>query len=278
VKPAALRRRFDRAASGYEAAAGLDAEVADRMLERLDYVRLSPARVLDAGAGTCRDARALARRYPRASIVVVDHSAAMLAEGRRAAGFIERLRGRAPRAVCADICRLPVAAEAMDLVWSNLVLHWLAEPAHALRELARVLNPGGLLMFSAYGPDTFTELGAPRPPGFVDMHDLGDMLVAGGFADPVMDMERITLTYADSRAFLAEMRASAQSALARGAAGLARRDRVATLARALDARRRDGRLAITFEIIYGHAWKSAQGRNAEGHAVVSAATLRRAPR
>ncbi len=279
MKSAALRRRFDRAAPGYEATAGLDAEVADRMLQRLDYVRVSPARVLDAGAGTGRDARALARRYPHASIIAVDHSAGMLKQVRRAAGFVERLRARFPLAVCADICRLPVRAEAVDLVWSNLALHWTADPAHALRELARVLNAGGLLMFSAYGPDTFIELGAPRPPGFLDMHDLGDLLVAGGLADPVMDMERITLTYADSRAFFADMRASAQSALVPAASrGLARRDRVAALASALDARRRDGRLAISLEIIYGHAWKPAQRRNAEGHAVISAGALRRMPR
>lgn len=275
----ALRRRFDRAAPGYEATADLDAEVADRMLQRLDYVRLSPTRVLDAGAGTGRDARALARRYPRASIVAVDQSAGMLKQARRSAGIVERLRARFPLAVCADFCRLPLGAEAVDLVWSNLALHWTADPALALREFARVLNTGGLLMFSAYGPDTFIELGAPRPPGFLDMHDLGDLLVAGGLADPVMDMERITLTYADARAFLADMRASAQSALAPGTSrGLARRDRIAALAGALDARRRDGRLEISFEIVYGHAWKPAQRRNADGHAVISAGALRRTPR
>lgn len=267
-----MRRRFDRAAAGYEKAARLEAEIGARMLERLDYVRVAPAGVLDAGAGAGRDAQALARRYPKAAVVALDHSGAMLRCATASRGLVDRLRRRGPLAVCADVARLPLAPASMDLVWSNLVLHWMPEPAPALREFARVLRPGGLLMFSAYGPDTFVELGDARARGFADMHDLGDMLVAGGFADPVMDMERLTMTYADAASFLADLRSTAQAPIALRRAG------VRGLAAKLDALRAGGRLAITFEIVYGHAWKAVQSRNADGHAVFSAATIKRAPR
>jgi len=272
VNARALRRRFDRAAPGYDEAARLDAEIGARMLERLDYVRVSPGRILDAGAGTGRDARALAKRYPDADVVALDHSVDMLQRGASSRGLMDRLRGRGVRAVCADVAGLPVAAASTDLVWSNLVLHWLGEPRLTLGEFARVLRPEGLLMFSAYGPDTFIELGESRARGFVDMHDLGDMLVACGFSNPVMDMERLTVTYADAAAFLADLRATAQASIA------ARRGGFAGLSDRLDALRAGQRLSVSFEIVYGHAWKAAQGRNADGHAVVSAAILSRAPR
>jgi malonyl-CoA O-methyltransferase len=271
-----LRRRFDRAASGYDDAAKLDAEIGARMLERLDYVRVAPARVLDAGSGTGRDARALARRYPQAAVIALDHSIGMLRQALASRSLLERLlerlRGRAARAVCGDVARLPLAAGSLDLVWSNLALHWLEDPQPALREFARVLRPEGLLMFSTFGPDTFLELGDARAHKFVDMHDLGDMLANCGFAHPVMDMERLTLSYHDATAFVADLRATAQAPLA------VRRGRIVTLPAELDALRSAQRLSITFEIVYGHAWKAAQGRTAEGHALVSAAILKRTPR
>ena len=140
------------------------------------------------------------------------------------------------------------------------------------RELARVLRPEGLLMFSTFGPDTLRELaeaGATGVREFADMHDLGDALVAAGFADPVMDSERIVLSYEDARACFADLRTAALSAGARAAPqGLAGRTRVNAIADALERRRGDGRLAITFEIVQGHAWRGVPKRTAEGHAIV----------
>ncbi len=272
----ALRRRFDRAAPRYESAAVLDAEVARRMLERLDLVRLDPARILDLGAGTGRDQRALRARYPRAAVVAADHSIAMLREARSARGFVARMFGRAAGAVAADAHRLPFAAGAFDLAWSNLTLHWADDAPAVFRELARALRPEGLLMFSTFGPDTLRELahagaeaGGSGVRAFADMHDLGDALVAAGFADPVMDSERIVLSYADARACLADLRAAALSAGARLAPrGLGGRTRVHAIANALDRRRAGGRLSITFEVVQGHAWRGVPKRTTEGHAIV----------
>lgn len=280
----ALRRRFDRVAPGYEDAALLDAEVGARMRERLDYMRLVPARILDIGAGSGRDLRELAARYPGAFRVALDSSIGMLRQVRSANGRISRWLGRAARTVCADAGGLPFAAGSMDLVWSNLALHWFDNPLVVFGEVARVLRPEGLIMFSAYGPDTLRELadasvlalGASRVRRFADMHDLGDMLVASGFSNPVMDAERITVTYPGATALYADLRATAQSAGgSKTAAGLAGRGRMAALAAALDARRSNGRLSVSFEVAYGHAWKGLPKRTPEGHAIVRTDFARR---
>ena len=264
------RRRFERAANSYAHASRLEAEIGARMLERLDYVKLAPRRVLDAGSGPTRDARALAKRYRKADVFALDFSQAMLHAGRPRWRFFER---RPPKPVCADLLRLPLAPSTIGLVWSNMVLHWAADPLAALREFYRVLAVEGLLMFSTLGPDTLVELrsaaGEARVHSFADMHDLGDMLVAAGFAEPVMDMERITMVYADGEALLADLRASGQTcALAGRARGLAGRRFRATLSEKLAAQCHAGKFSVSYEVVYGHAWKAAPRQAPDGRAIV----------
>jgi malonyl-CoA O-methyltransferase len=255
----ASRRRFERAARGYARASRLEAEVGARMLERLDYVRIAPRLILDAGSGPAREAGALHRRYRQATIVALDFALAILP--RRSA--LKRLLGSAPALpVCADLGKLPLGARAVDVVWSNLALPWVSEPLGTLREFHRVLAAEGLLMFSTLGPDTLKELraaaGEARVHRFLDMHDVGDHLVAAGFSAPVMDMEMITLTYPGPEQFLAELRAAARtSARADRPRGLSGKGFGARLRAALAARAGTGRLAATFEVVYGHAWKGA---------------------
>jgi malonyl-CoA O-methyltransferase len=260
------RQRFEGAAASYARASRLEAEIGARMLERLDYMKLAPRRVLDAGSGPPQ--RLLGKRYPQAEVIPLDFSLGMLRAG---AGWLDVFRKKT--SVCGDIVRLPIAARAIDLVWSNMALHWAADPLAALREFHRVMQIDGLLMFSTLGPDTLAELrqaaGAARVHEFADMHDLGDMLVAAGFAEPVMDMERLTLVYADGAALLADLRASGQtSARADRARGLAGRGFRAALHAGLAAQLRDGKLPVSFEVVYGHAWKAAPKRTADGRSVV----------
>jgi malonyl-CoA O-methyltransferase len=272
------RRRFERAAGSYAGASRLETEIGARMLERLDYVKLAPRRVLDAGSGPLRDARRLAKRYRGAQVLALDFSPGMLRAGH---GWLDVFGKKS--SVCGDIAHLPFAAGAIDLVWSNMVLHWAADPLAALREFHRVLAVEGLLMFSTLGPDTLAELraaaGVARVHAFADMHDLGDMLVAAGFAEPVMDMERLTVEYADGGALLADLRASGQTcALAgpagepqrglRGPRGLAGRGFLAALKARLAAQHRGGKLPVSYEVVYGHAWKPAPRRAADGRAIV----------
>ena len=266
----AARRRFERAANSYAHASRLEAEIGARMLERLDYVKLAPRRVLDAGSGPARDARALAKRYRKADVLALDFSRAMLHAGRPRLRFFER---RPPKPVCADLLRLPLAPATIGLVWSNMALHWAADPLAALREFHRVLAVEGLLMFSTLGPDTLAELrsaaGEARVHSFADMHDLGDMLVAAGFAEPVMDMERVTMVYAEGEALLDDLRASGQTcALTGRARGLAGRRFRAALTEKLAAQRRAGGLCVSYEVVYGHAWKAAPREAPDGRAIV----------
>jgi len=271
VNAQVARRRFTRAAATYAAASRLEAEVGSRMLERLDYIRLMPRRILEAGCGPGRETAALLKRYPAASLVELDFALSML---RRERSLLSRL-GVRPSAlqVCGDLQRLPLAEGSVDLTWSNMALHWTADPLAALRELARATAAEGLLLFSTLGPDTLTELraaaGELRVHRFADMHDVGDALVAAGFSAPVMDTERLTVTYAGGEALLADLRASGQTCAAparpRGLAG--RRFRGA-LGAALQASMRDGRLPVTFEVVYGHAWKGAPRKRPDGRSIV----------
>jgi malonyl-CoA O-methyltransferase len=249
----AARRRFERAAQSYSEASRLEAEVAARMLERLDYIRLEPRRVLDAGSGPPR--RALRRRYPRASVIALDFSLPMLRRG-----IVGRLLTGNLFPVCGDLQRLPIADGTVDLVWSNMALHWVGEPLAAFREFKRVLAPGGLLMFSTLGPDSLKELraaaGAQRVHRFVDMHDLGDMLLAAGLSDPVVDMEMLHFAYRDAERLLRDLRRSGQtSARVDRPRGLTGRRFAGALRRALGDTPR-----ATYEVVYGHAWKARDAK------------------
>ena len=288
--PRAVRRHFARAAATYDGAAVLQKEVGARMAERLDVVKLAPAAILDAGCGTGDAQAELAVRYPRARRVALDVALPMLAVARSKADerrstfarLVSTVTGAAsvdePRFVCGDIAALPLATGAFDLVWSNLALQWAGDLPQALAELHRVLAVGGLVTFTTFGPDTLKELraafagidGHPHVGRFVDMHDIGDMLGHAGFADPVMHMELLTLTYGDAKSMLRDLKAigATNATQARPRALMGRRRWERALA-ALEATRRDGRIAATFEVIYGHAWKAAPTRTAEGHAIVN---------
>ena len=187
-----VRRAFERAAARYEGAAVLQHEVCRRMLERLSYIKIEPKAILDAGSGTGNAHDVLMSRHPRVPIVALDLAVGMLHEGRARRRWWQTLPGLRPElyAVCGDVEQLPLADEAVGLVWSNLTLQWVNDLPRVFRDLYRVLTPGGLLMFSTFGPDTLKELreayrGMDRNTHvnrFVDMHDIGDMLVSARYA------------------------------------------------------------------------------------------------
>jgi malonyl-CoA O-methyltransferase len=276
---AQVRRAFRRAARENANAAVLEREVERRMMERLDFIRCDPKRILDAGCGAGRGVELLRRRYSRANLLGVDlapppasgHAGWLLERVRHVLRRPERFR------LCADYSRLPLRVGSVDMVWSNLALAWATDPLEALREFHRVLTVDGLLMFSSYGPDTLKELksafattsGYRHVHAFIDMHDLGDLLVASGFTAPVMDMEMITLTYADVAALARDLRASGQTCAARDRQrGLMGGGAWRRMLAAYERERRDGRLPATVEVVYGHAWKEEARTRPDGSQVV----------
>ncbi len=274
----AVRRAFSRAAAHYDTAAVLQREVCGRMLERLDYIKLQPARVLDAGCGTGWGARQLGNRYKRAEIIALDIAIGMLREARGASGWWRTFfSGGGQPCLCADIEALPLAAQSVNMAWSNLTVQWCNDLPATFRELNRVLKTEGLLMFSTFGPDTLKELraafggvdGYSHTNRFTDMHDIGDMLVAAGFAEPVMDMEIITLTYGDVKAVMRDLRAiGAHNATAGRPPGMMGKQAWGKVLENYECLRRDGKLPATFEIIYGHAWKAQPKNTSDGRAII----------
>jgi malonyl-CoA O-methyltransferase len=273
----AVRRAFERAAPGYDEHAVLQREVCARLLEHLDPVRLEPQLVVDLGCGTGGAFAGLLRRYPRAALVGIDLARAMLAQAARRVPWWRRALGAAPvRLACADAERLPIASASAQLVFSNLALQWCA-PQSVFEECARILAPGGLFLFSTFGPDTLKELReafreidvTAHVHSFVDMHDLGDALVKAGFADPVMEMERITLEYGAVEELARDLKAiGAHNAIASRARGLSGRGSWKRLAERYERFRRAGSLPATFEVVYGHAWKVERRARADGRQVI----------
>jgi malonyl-CoA O-methyltransferase len=299
---AEVRRAFDHAAATYDAHAVLQREVCERLLERLDFMTLQPDRVLDVGSGTGYGLAHLRARYAQAELSALDIAPAMLAAARARLpqpGWAQRILQRLTPYVlgtarardgipwghpsplthllCADMDRLPLAPNSMNLVWSSLALQWAHDLEATLKGFHQVLAPGGLLMFATFGPDTLKELraaftsidDAPHVNRFIDLHDIGDMLIHAGFASPVMEMEMLTLTYADLKTLMRDLKGiGAHNAATTRRRGLLGKSAWAQLEQAYEAHRLEGRLPATFEVIYGHAWAGDKTQRADGRQVI----------
>ena len=290
ISLAQIRRLFSRPERVAESQF-LRREVAGRMFERLSLIKIDPLQVLDAGCGEGDDLLTLRQHFPRSALLGLDAAMAMLHETRqreaRSWSGMQRLM-RVLRVggqhlpadaslLCGDFGQLPLKPGGMDLVWSNLALHWHPQPHRVLAEWARVLRVDGLLMFCCFGPDTFKELrevGAvtghhARVLPFVDLHDYGDMLVSAGFASPVMDMEKLNITYSSAAKLLADVRAFGGNPLEDRSRGLMSRRQGQSLNRALaQLAGRDGRLRLTVEVIYGHAFRARPRTTGTGEPIV----------
>lgn len=267
-------------------------EVAQRMHEKLDLMKIEPKRVLDAGCGEGMDLQALSERFLQAqSILGVDASWHMLNESgfanSDAAGGLKNLLGRffsskqashtRPLLVCGDFANLALQNACIDVLWSNLAIQWHPQPDLVLKEWFRILARNGIVIFSSFGPDTFVELtqafaevdGYPHTLPFVDMHDFGDMLVAAGFATPVMDVERITLRYQDAQKMLNDVRALGGNPLSTRRRGLMSKSKMALLCSELEKKRgSDGRIPLTIEVVFGHAFKPVPTKLSSGESII----------
>jgi len=258
---ARLRASFERASVGYEAAASLQVRIAAELLERLELFRFAPGVVLDLGCGTGRVTRELKRRHPRASVIGLDLAPGMLREARR-----HQWRWRRFERVCGDALRLPLRDASVDLVFSNLMLQWCEPLPTALAEVRRVLKPSGFFAFSTFGPDTLHELrsawaqadGYNHVNRFADMHELGNLLLHTGLAEPVLDVDHIEVDYPDVLTLMRDLKAiGAHNVTAGRSRTLAGRARLARVQHAYESFRRGEGLPATYEVIYGASWGAA---------------------
>ena len=286
----AVRQSFGASATNYDEHAFLQREIGERLFERLQYIKLTPRRILDIGSGTGYATQRLRERFAAAELIALDIAPDMLKVARRKSGgrsLLTRLLGGSPAQhyLCADAEALPLAGESIDLAMSNLALQW-CDPERVAGETSRVLAPQGLFMFTTFGPDTLKELraafkaidDAPHVNTFPDMHDIGDILVHAGFADPVMDQEIVTLTYTDLKPLLRELKGlGAHNVLPGRSTGLMGKQRWQRMVNAYESFRRDGRLPATYEVVYGHAWKPefSQRKTFDGRQQIELAEFKR---
>lgn len=267
---AGVRAAFDRASATYEAAAVLQARVCDELLSRLEPFDFSPKVILDLGAGTGRASAELKRRYRSSTVIALDLAPGML----RQAARHQRLFHRFER-VCGDAARLPLESASVDIVFSNLMLQWCDPLDDALAEVHRILRPRGHFVFSTFGPDTLKELRSAWAEAdtynhvnrFLDMHDVGDALVRAGLLEPVLDVDRLQLTYSDVLSLMRDLKSiGARNETAGRPRTLLGRSHLQRVFSAYEVFRKDGRLPATYEIIYGAAWGSAGRPAASAHA------------
>ncbi len=268
IDKARVKTSFNRAAGTYDAAAVLQKEVRERMLGRLELVKLAPKIVVDAGSGTGQASRLLQKRYPESRIIELDMALRMLTTSRESGTAWQKFRNRlldtGNCAVCGDIENLPLASGSAELLWSSLAIQWCNDLDRVFGEVNRVLKPEGLFMFSTFGPDTLKELRAASAVDaehihvsrFIDMHDIGDALVRAGFSAPVLDVERFVLTYDDVIGVMRDLKAiGAHNATMGRRRGLEGKGFLRGLEQRYEQFRQDGKLPATFEVVYGHAWK-----------------------
>jgi malonyl-CoA O-methyltransferase len=271
------RLAFSRAAPHYDEVAALQREIAARMLDRLAYIKHRPAVVLDVGAGTGEATHALARRYGDAQVIALDFALPMLQQSRK-----RQDTGACPECLCGDAERLPLADGSVDMIFSNAALQWCSDLPGTFREFRRVLRPNGMLLFSTFGPDTLMELraswaavdGGSHVSPFWDMHNIGDAMLQAGLAEPVVDVDRLQLTYDDVPALMRDLKTLGAHNVTRDRSrGLTGKGRLRAMFQAYERFRQDGRLPASYEVVYGHAWAPSQ-RQADGVTQIPLDTLR----
>jgi len=274
-----VAQSFADAAQQYDDVAILQRQTADELLERLSLVTLQPQTILDLGAGTGRNLSLLAQHYPDAELIAVDIAPAMLKQAqyryKQDLGLKRWLPGQhKARFLAGDAESLPLADNSVDMIYANLSLQW-CEPQKCFAEIQRVLRPGGLVSFTTLGPDTLHELRQawaavddyPHVNIFYDMHDIGEAMMNSGLAEPVLDVERMTLTYDTAMALMKDLKElGAHNVNSGRRRGLTGKDALQKMIASYEQFRQQGVLPASYEVVYGHAWcgEPAQQQTSDG--------------
>jgi len=260
-----IQKHFDAKAVCYESSAVLQRNVCEELLQRLDLTSLNPSVILDVGCGTGWGTQGLLKKYKKASVLSLDLSPEMLKQTKRKGSWL-----RKPKLICADAEEIPLPDESVDLVFSSLMLQW-CDYKKVFAEFKRILKPDGLLMFSTFGPDTLKELkqswsqvdAHAHVNDFTDMHDLGDGLIYAGLAEPVMDMDILTLTYNDVVSVMKDLKAIGANTILKNqqevsGRGLVTPGKLKRVIAHYEQFRSHGDIPASYEVVYGHAWKAEQ--------------------
>lgn len=266
-----VRRRFDRVATTFDDADFVHQVTREGLFARINPVAIDVKQVVDLGCATGSALRPLQKRFRGASVIAVDLSRPMLARARNRLTWPRKVR-----AVQGDARALPFADASIDLVFANLLLPWIDDPATVFREVARVLRKEGLFTFATLGPDSLLELrrawreidDAVHVRQFPDMHNIGDALVHSGLRDPVLDVDRLSVSYRNSEALLRDLTATgARNSLRDRPRGLLSRDRFVRFQDALRAASTDDALYLQLELVFGHCWGGGQHDPTAGFAI-----------
>ncbi|MES9992093.1 MAG: malonyl-ACP O-methyltransferase BioC [Candidatus Thiodiazotropha sp.] len=257
------RAAFSRAAPHYDEVAQLQREIGQRMLQRLSYIRHQPKVVLDVGAGTGEATLALKKHYRKAHTIALDFALPMLHRVRKRGGWLAT-----PSCLCGDAEQLPLADQSVDMIFSNAALQWCNDLQGTFSEFLRILRPNGMLLFSTFGPDTLHELraswsevdGLSHVSPFPDMHDVGDAMVRAGLAEPVVDVDRMRLSYDDVPSLMRDLKTlGAHNVTSNRPRGLTGKGRLRAMCEAYESfRMDDNKLPASYEVVYGHAWAPKQ--------------------
>ena len=255
-----IRRRFDRAAASFDDADFVHAVTRDGLCSRLAPLLLKPEAILDLGSATGAMGRLLRKRFKRAHLVSLDLSHAMLAQARSNKAWFSR-----SSFVQGDAHQLPFTDTSFDMVVANQVLPWAPNPQPVFDEVSRVLKKGGVFAFATLGPESLREIerawagvdAGAHVLRFPDMHDIGDGLVRSGLRDPVLDVDRLAVTYENADRLFADLtRAGARNVLEDRSRGMAGKRAFRAMTGALAASGTDGKIVLDLELVYGHCWGS----------------------
>lgn len=258
-----VQRRFERAAAGFDDADFVHKVTRDGLLQRLALLVTKTGLVIDLGSATSSAQRELSRRFAKSHVVSVDMAHAMLVRGREKKPWLLKASYVQARADA-----LPFADHSVDVIFANQLLPWIDRPASVFTEISRVLRKGGLFAFATLGPDSLQEIsrawqcvgGGVHVNHFMDMHDLGDGLVRAGLADPVLDVDRLTISYSSSARLFADLTAAgSRNALRARTSSLTGKSRFEAMQSAL-LNAAGGDLNLGLELVYGHCW-GAGARN-----------------
>lgn len=251
-----IKNQFNKNAAKLHTLDFIYREIAARMLNRLNYIKINPKQILDIGSGLNIDAELLHQKFSKASITKLDIAIEILKHNQKKNRFFKKLFYRNQEYVCANAINLPIANQSIDLIWSNLILPYVNDLELFFKEIHRVLTINGSLLISGLSVDSLRQL---RKLGlstynFPDMHIIGDMLIRLGFTNPVTDVEYITLEYDNIDQLLSDIRLIGCGASNANHSQLTKTEYL-SLNNKFAQITQNGIIPLTLEVFYAHAWK-----------------------